>query len=175
LQNLFRYFTEVRWFLPGLVVSFGAATTFAPWVGRRMAVPNLSAWLLLITLGIVISATLTPLPVSAAGGTCDFSRLTLAPLSALGQFNETSLNVLLFVPLGAAIGLLPAGTRIRLAVVAAALPVAIEFTQWLMPPIGRGCQSADVIDNVTGLVIGLLVGMTIRAGWGIAASRHRAR
>ncbi len=46
--------------------------------------------------------------------------------------------------------------------VAIALPVAIETTQLVIPALERGCQSADVFDNLTGLVIGLVLGTLAR-------------
>jgi glycopeptide antibiotics resistance protein len=64
------------------------------------------------------------------------------------------------VPLGAAISLLPRSRRKAAIVVAAfALPFAIERVQLLAPLLHGGCQSADVIDNLTGLAIGLAGGV----------------
>ena len=67
------------------------------------------------------------------------------------------------MPLGFTIGLVP-GSRRRnvLAVVAVAAPFAIETAQLLLPILGRGCQSADVFDNLTGLVVGWIVGAGAR-------------
>ena len=45
--------------------------------------------------------------------------------------------------------------------VALALPFAIEATQLVVIPLGRACQGADVIDNLTGLVIGLMAGAVL--------------
>jgi hypothetical protein len=45
-----------------------------------------------------------------------------------------------------------------LTVAAIALPFAIETTQMVVPVIERGCQSADVFDNLTGLAVGLAIG-----------------
>ncbi|MCW2546248.1 MAG: hypothetical protein JWN96_708, partial [Mycobacterium sp.] len=76
------------------------------------------------------------------------------------HLGDTSLNVILFVPLGLAIGLLgrsPATARMLVAVLA--LPLAIEAIQSLLPMLGRGCQSGDVVDNLLGLGIGLALGM----------------
>ena len=123
----------------------------------------------MLSLGIILSATLTPLrwaiDFGATGsGVCDFSRIGLAPLGELLRFNDTSLNILLFIPLGVTIGLVPMSRR-KAAVVAAAmaLPFAIETIQLLVPWLDRGCQSADVIDNLTGLIVGLAAGSA--AGW----------
>jgi glycopeptide antibiotics resistance protein len=151
------------WFLPGtaLFVLAGvlAARPFARWLPTHPIV----AWGLVVSFGIVVSATLTPLRghfnFAATGGTCDLSRIGLAPLDDLSEINDTTLNILMFIPLGIGLGLLGRSRRATLLIVAAlALPVAIETTQLLIPAIERGCQSADVFDNLTGLVIGLGIG-----------------
>jgi glycopeptide antibiotics resistance protein len=83
----------------------------------------------------------------------------VAAWSVLLRPNETSLNVLLVVPLGLALGALPGSPRAAVLIVGAfLLPVAIELFQLAVPALGRGCQSADVIDNTMGLVIGLALG-----------------
>lgn len=75
---------------------------------------------------------------------------------------------MLFVPLGLAVGLLgrsPATTRVLVA--AFALPLAVEAIQSLLPMLGRGCQSRDVVDNLLGLGIGVALGVllsVVRAG-----------
>jgi len=65
----------------------------------------------------------------------------------------------MFMPFGLAIGLLARSRpKALLVIVAIALPFVIETTQLLVPALERGCQSADVIDNLTGLALGLLIG-----------------
>jgi hypothetical protein len=70
----------------------------------------------------------------------------------------------MFVPLRAAIGLVPRSRRKAAIVIAAiALPFGIETIQLLVPALDRACESADVVDNLTGLAIGL--------GGGVVAGR----
>jgi glycopeptide antibiotics resistance protein len=165
LEGAYRHL--LPWFLPGFVVSVLLAFLVAPGLARILRTGRPLAWAAFVTFGIIISATLTPLRgtlnFAAVGGTCDFSRVGLAPIGALLHVDDTSLNVLLFIPFGVAIGLVE---RIRpragLVVIAIALPFVIETTQLLVPALERGCQSADVFDNLTGLVIGLLVGVIAR-------------
>lgn len=149
------------WFLPGVGLSLIVAVLIGARVGRWLSCSPLIAGLLIVSFAMVLAATITPLgttsdPSEVVGPGCDLSRVGLAPLEDLWSLNDASLNVLLFVPLGVAIGLLP-GSRRKLAVVVAALlsPVAIELLQLLVPVLGRGCQSADVIDNLTGLIVGM--------------------
>ena len=57
---------------------------------------------------------------------------------------------------------------------AAALPFLIEGIQFFGAPIGRECQSADVFDNLTGLLLGYVGGAAIIVGRE-ALSRFRKR
>ena len=151
------------WFLPGTFVAVVLGAALARPLGRLLRVRAAIAWALVITFGMIVSATLTPLHglfnPAAIGGTCDFSRMGLAPLRDVSHLGDTSLNILLFVPFGMTIGVVP-GRRQKaiLVILAIALPFMIETVQLLVPAIERGCQSADVFDNLTGLVIGLAIG-----------------
>lgn len=150
------------WFLPGAAISVVVGLLAAPLVARGLRSGRGPAWLLVFGLGIVVAATLTPLghafeePASILRR-CDFSRIGFAPLSEYLRIDDTSLNVALLIPLGVAVGLLP-GSQRKWVVVAAALllPIGIETVQLLAPILSRGCQSADVVDNLTGLVIGMV-------------------
>lgn len=161
-------FGVLPWFVPGAVVSLVIAAVLCRAVGRRLGASPAVAFAILAAFGVILSATLTPvndaLSFGEVGtGTCDFSRIGIAPLSELLRLNDTSLNVALFMPLGFAVALVEAGRR-RLALTAAsiALPFAIETIQLLTPVLHRSCQSADVSDNLTGLVIGLVIGTALR-------------
>lgn len=147
------------WFLPGAAISLIIGLLTAPNVARGLRSGRGAAWLLVSGLGIVVAATLTPLGVEGevpARG-CDFSRMGIAPLGEFLRVDDASLNVALFIPLGVALGLLP-GSRRKWIVVGAAIlvPFVIEALQLLAPVLSRGCQSADVVDNLTGLVLGLV-------------------
>jgi glycopeptide antibiotics resistance protein len=152
----------------------------APFLSRFFGASRLHAALLLMALGLVLVATLPPTGATLAGRgsyeeACDLSRMTFAPFSELLRLNATSLNVLLFIPLGIALGSLPWSRR-SVATVAAAflLSVAIELFQLSVPILGRECQSADIIDNTMGLIIGLTVGASARWLLGVAR-RTRTR
>jgi VanZ family protein len=155
---------NVPWFLPGVASSLVAGVILGPAIGRLLRAGTVVAAMLIVSLGTIASATLTPLygvfeTGVIPGQACDFARVGPAPLHQLLQVNDVSLNVLLFVPLGAAIALIPLSRRkVAILVVALVLPVAIETIQLLMPVLGRGCESADVFDNLTGLLAGLAVG-----------------
>ena len=159
-------------FLPGVLFSIAIGLAASGAVGRSIGTGRALAWMLLVAAGIILSATLTPgLPDAAedvAHRTCDFSRVGLAPLRLLLSLNDTSGNVLLFVPLGAVIGLLPR-SRFKRAIIVAAigLPVLIEAAQLLVPLLHRACESSDVVNNLAGLVIGFAAGALARLVVGI--------
>lgn len=153
------------WFLPGLAITTVIALAVAGRVARRLRTESWIAFLLVMSVGAVLAATITPDADGFSGrpsapGRCDFGRIGLAPLSQYLHLGDTSLNVILFVPLGLAIGLLgrsPATAQVLVAVLA--LPLAIEAIQSLAPMLGRVCQSRDVVDNLLGLGIGLALGV----------------
>jgi glycopeptide antibiotics resistance protein len=91
---------------------------------------------------------------------CDLTRMGLASPADVLKFYDAGMNILLFIPLGFALGLAPRSPR-KAALVggAIALPFAIEAMQLLVPRLDRACESADVFDNLTGLAIGLAGGV----------------
>lgn len=157
---------EYPGFLPGVIVSLVVSLAAAGIAGRSLGVRRSVGWLLVLGLGIIVAATLTPGRETAdigiaTAGYCDLSRWRPAPLAWL-SVNDTSLNVYLFIPLGVAIGLLPRTRRkLALAVIALALSPSVEMVQSIVTVLGRACQSGDVVDNETGLLIGLLIGTVV--------------
>jgi hypothetical protein len=155
------------WFVPGIALSVTIALFACRPLGKLLAVRRPLAWAILVAFGVIVSATLTPLRgalnFGAVGsGTCDLSRIGPAPIAQLLRLDDTSLNVALFIPLGIAIGMVSASrTRAALIVAAVALPFGIETIQLLAPILDRGCQSADVVDNLTGLMVGLAIGTVL--------------
>jgi hypothetical protein len=166
------------WFLPGVILSMTVALIFCRPLGRMLGVRPRLAWAILVGFGVVVSATLTPLRgeldvEAVATGTCDLSRIGPAPIARLLRISEASLNIALVIPLGIAIALIQAPRpRAALTIAAIALPFGIEIVQLLAPILARGCQSSDVADNLTGLLIGLILGTGLRlVGNGIRERR----
>jgi hypothetical protein len=155
------------------------ATLLATRAGRALGVHPLVAATLIAGCGAVLAATLTPswdaiLWGARGDGGCDMSRLWFAPWSDLQSFNDISLNILLFVPLGFAVGMLP---RRRLStallVGAVALPFGVEGTQMVVRQLDRACQGSDVFDNLSGLVVGVLIAVAARKVAQLRAARRR--
>jgi len=160
--------------LPGLILSVVIALLAGGRVGRALGVGPVAGWLLIVSIGLVVVATLTPqaaaLEIGHAGsGTCNLARFSFASLEEYGSGHEATGNVLLFVPLGVAIGWLPRSRpKAVLLALAIALPFVVETTQMLLPVLDRACESADVVDNLlglaTGLVLGAAAGLVVRRG-----------
>lgn len=168
------FFASVPLFLPGVALWLIVALLLMPRAARFLDAHRLVTFSLVMSLGFVALATLTPTAVALAGGgsgtaACDFSRLGLPPRSELLSAHDTLRNVLLFVPLGLALGLLPKNPRaVGLIIAAYVSPLVIETVQLVTPVMGRGCQSADVIDNAIGLTVGLALGLgatRLRSAW----------
>ena len=122
------------------------------------------AGLLILSVGVILAATLTPgrealEHASDIGGRCDLGRLTPASPREYLRFGSAGLNVLLFMPLGFVVALLPRSRRTAgIAIAAIALPFTVEAVQLLATFLGRACQSADVVDNLLGLAGGAVLG-----------------
>jgi hypothetical protein len=149
-------------------------------VATMLRTKRLVAYLLIVSVGAILAATLPPGmagfdQVADGVGSCHIHRLGLAAADDYFGVTETSLNVLLFIPLGLALALLPWSRRtVALIGAAFALPIAIEATQLLVPMLGRACESGDVIDNMVGLLIGLVVGGVAMVFARVATARRGA-
>ena len=160
---------SVPWFLPGLILSIALGLAINGRVARGFAMSRTNATAAIVSLGVIVSATLMPLRAAiesgaTGSGSCDLSRVGLASLNDLmaASVNDSLLNVLLFVPLGLAIGLTPRSRRIALLTLAAvALPFAIEATQLFVTSLARACEIGDVADNLTGLALGTAAGILL--------------
>lgn len=144
-----------------------AALTIGPRLARRLGTVDEVGALLVFGVGFVLTWTVLPDADALDGipgdGVCDTSRIGLIPLRDLVRLNEYSLNVALFVPLGIAVGLLPARrASLAIAVGAASLTFVVETVQLLVTALGRGCQTADLFDNLLGLAIGIVIGLLLR-------------
>lgn len=143
-------------------------------LARRLGVHRVVAWTSIVSLGAILAATLTPSPEAlvlgslAAPAGCDLSRIGPATWLEYFALGTAGLNVLLFIPLGVSIGLLPnSRAKVLVGICSVILPICIETIQLVVWPLGRACQSADVFDNLAGLTVGLA------AGWSVASIRQR--
>jgi hypothetical protein len=180
LSDFREYLGDFAWFWPGVMLSIALGLAIGGRAAQALRVPRAVATALILGAGLIVSATLTPsreaLTQGAIGtGRCEIGRIGPASIAELLSFGDPTFNVLLFVPLGVAIGLFPVSRRMAALVMAAViLPFAIEAIQLLATGLGRGCQSSDVADNLTGLVVGLVIGVVARrVGASVGPGRPR--
>jgi hypothetical protein len=161
--------------VPGLLVFVALGLVLMRRLGQVLGVGPWHAFALVMGAGLALSATLTPGAEALVGipgtGTCDVSRIGLATQNQVGRADEVALNLALLIPLGMAIGYLtPSRTRLALLGAAILLPFVVEMAQLVVVRLGRECQSGDVIDNLTGLTIGIGIGIVAR--WIVAVRRQ---
>jgi hypothetical protein len=156
----------VPWFVPGVVATVIVSALICRPIARWLGTDPLRAWWLLTSLGLIGVTTLTPqrqaLAYGMVGtGTCDFSRAWPASLGFYAGANDSGENIALFIPLGIAIALLPSRIRPAALLGGILMPVAIEVVQRQVTVLNRSCQSADVVDNLVGLGLGLALGAAL--------------
>jgi glycopeptide antibiotics resistance protein len=155
----------------GLVLGLIAAAA-----QRRVGWVSALAWAGLVwTLVVIALVTLVPANgapgiVSAQGRltTCSWDIGGPAPQGFwIFDSGQRLLNTLLFVPAGALLVVAVARWRSgwRLAPIGLAMLAAysagIEWTQLVLARIDRACDVTDVIDNVTGALVGFGIGLVL--------------
>lgn len=162
------YMAALPWFLPAMALVSAAGVPMSALVASLLRARRSLGYVLILSLGAVLAATLLPGAmgfdrVEGVAGACHLHRIGLATAHDYLSVTETSLNVVLLIPLGVVLALLPRSRRsVALVLVAFALPLGIELTQLIVPSLGRACESADVVDNVLGLALGLTAGAIAR-------------
>ena len=152
--------------LPGALITLCLAWLGRRDIARRLAMPVPVAILLIVGVGAMLTLTLSPsrplFPLQRDAW-CVWPPPTLwESVSALRTLNTRSLNALMFAPIGLACALSRSRPIVlRLVAAGAATPFAVEFLQWVLP-IRRGCDAADVVDNLVGLSVGVLAGLLLR-------------
>ena len=140
--------------IPALLLIVAGAAVVAVMVGDRIGVGVFRTYGWLVCLMVPVAYTLT----AATGPGIVGCELGVLPWESRGALvsPETTSNILLFVPAGAATILFPSGAR-RLAALATvlALPVTIEMGQMITRTLGRACQISDVVNNEVGVLLGL--------------------
>ncbi|WP_316752016.1 VanZ family protein [Streptomyces herbicida] len=149
-------------FWPGTLFSALAAVLCRHPLGRRLGATPFAAFLLVFSLGGIVTLTLLP---NLDGHYIDNVRYAepawqtswhIPRLAELAAINQQSLNVALFVPLGVAIARLrPRVRAVLTAAAAAVLPFGIEATQYALPWLLRAADSQDIASNLLGLALGL--------------------
>jgi hypothetical protein len=148
------------WFLPVILLTALTAFALAVPIGRLIRSPAWVVFMGIGSLGLIAAITLTPTPTAIfapAVSTCVVESLRPPHLYQLISPNETSLNVALFVPLGAACALIRRwGQVVVAAFLALWVPFGVEAVQYAFPELHRVCSTSDIMANLTGLAIGFI-------------------
>jgi glycopeptide antibiotics resistance protein len=148
-----------------MLVFFAIAVLAARTVSRRLGVSAWLAFFLMLTLGGILAVTVAPqhlTGVVASPATSPASDVWAIP-SAWFADEARRLNVALFVPFGFCVALAMHGRNGRgLLAGALALPFLVEGLQFAVGALHRDPQWQDVIDNLSGLLIGLAFGYVTR-------------
>ena len=126
------------------------AMLFARPTGRWSGRGAIFGFLLLLSLGGVFAFTLSPGPVPP--GQC----AGFAPhwWESLWTVSDVSANVALGIPLGVCVASIRPPLRAGMAFFCAlAVPLLVEGIQ-LVAPIGRACQTSDIVANMVGVTGG---------------------
>jgi glycopeptide antibiotics resistance protein len=146
----------IPWFWPVTAATVGVATLFSRQVARSFGSTRLHALVLLVSVGGIVALTLTPAG-DFGGHACRIPSSWPITLDDFVPPTARGLNVVLFIPLGVALGLMPRspikGQAVFFAVIS---PLLIELTQSVVG-LGRTCEATDVVDNLTGLAVGFLI------------------
>ncbi len=172
------FLNSTPWLWPALALAVSVSlVAFRP-LARVLRAPRPVAFLLLLSLAGIVALTLTPgadafLPYHYFRD-CVVDVVRPIGFGRVLNLGERGLNVLLFIPFGAAIGALPwSKVKGGLLVAGLVLPFAVEGIQYLVPALDRSCSTVDVIDNLTGLGIGLVIGVVVRLGLTLAGRAGR--
>jgi hypothetical protein len=169
--------------LAAALVLAGAASLLGRRFGSRVWPVALLAW----SLALVVLVTLTPTTSDPGVVSADL-RLPYCSWDLGGPApdgfwvfdgGQRALNTALFVPAGFSWALVVARARRWLlatvagAVGLAAVSAVVERVQLELARLDRACDVTDVVDNVTGAGLGLLVGLVV--GRGIVLARRGRR
>jgi hypothetical protein len=160
------FLDSTPWLWPALALAVAVSlAAFRP-LARLLHAPRPVAFLLVLGLGGILGLTLTPGAEAFSPFTYQDCLVEIVRPIGFGRvlnFGERGLNVLLFIPFGVAVGALPwSRAKAGLVLASLALPFAVEGIQYLVPALDRSCSTVDVIDNLTGLFIGLVSGVVIQ-------------
>ena len=167
------FFRSAIWALPAFGVGAMVAAVVYPVLALRFGVRRYVMFGWLLALLLVLALTLTPQSNAHLGAGMKACWTTVqGPIgfSLYGDASQRSLNVLLFVPLGLVTALMPRRYLAALCLLGLALPVVVEALQYQIPSLDRQCAAVDVVDNETGLVLGVAIGLSLR--WLRGRVRH---
>lgn len=131
-------------------------------LARQLGCGRRAAGALLVAAAVPVAMTLSP-SSDVPGYALRWCVTAVRPVSDWGRGGEELANMVMLAPLGLlAVVLLDRSHAALLLVVAAVFPFLVEAVQYAAPSLGRTCETTDVLLNLTGLLLGLVVGLLLR-------------
>lgn len=153
---------------PAVLVVGAVAVLLSGPLSRRLHRGRVVSALLLVVTAVPFVLTLTP--NSDPGYALQWCVTELRPVSDWGQGGEELANAVMLAPFGLLVLAVLSRRAAAVALaLAAAFPFAVELAQYAVPRLGRTCETTDVVLNLAGLLVGVLLGLPVRALTG----RHR--
>ena len=165
-----------------VVLAYAVLAACWVWRGRAHLAVTLERVLLVGAVVFATVVTTSPPGVTDTGvlepdRSCAIHPVALG-LAAVTADDQRILNVLLLVPVGVFAALVATRLRrpvgLRVVAVAAALPFAYEAGQQVFRGLQRACDTTDLVDNLTGVLLGLAAGILL-VGLRWAARRESGR
>ena len=165
-----------------VVVAYAVLGAWWVWRGRDRLAVTLERVLLGGAVAFATAVTMSPPGVTDKGvlapdRSCAIHTVHLG-LAAVTADDQRILNVLLLVPVGLFTALVASRLSRSLgwtvALVSAALPFAYEAGQQVFRGLQRACDTTDLADNLTGVLLGLAAGVLL-VGLRWAARRGSGR
>ncbi|GAB3065213.1 VanZ family protein [Phycicoccus sp. Root563] len=165
-----------------VVLAYAAVAAWWVWRGRAHLAVTLER--VLFGGAVVFASVVTMSPpgradngVLAPDRSCAIHAVDLG-LAAVTADDQRILNVLLLLPVGffaaAVAGRLRGPVALLVVIGAAALPVVFETGQQVFRGLDRACDTTDLADNLTGVLLGLAAGALV-VGLRWAAGRNAGR
>lgn len=160
------FFRAAPWALPGTALAgLGFAFLALP-LARKLCSKPTFAWLYGTAVSGFLTLTVSPSHSIGSHGSTSFAfNVRLPSLHELSSTNTDSLNVSAGVAVCGATALLAKDIGHSWPIVLAiALPIGAELSQWALPALGRsGFSLSDVIANEIGIVAGAILGLLVYA------------
>jgi hypothetical protein len=164
------------------VLAYAVLAAWWVWHGRARLAVTLERVLLCGAVAFATVVTMSPPGVSDKGvlapdRPCAIHTVALG-VAAVAAEDQRILNVLLLAPVGFFAALVAARLRraagVLVLAVAAALPLVYEAGQQVFRGLQRACDTTDLADNLTGVLLGLAAGVLL-VGLRWAARRESGR
>jgi len=152
--------TTLHNFLPNLALTLVISALMAVLVAPVLHLPRwrLALWTVAVSVPLAYTWSAT-----AASPLTDFCATGVTPWLDwnLVTRREVIANLLLFLPAGFAVAVLPQARWLPALLATLAAPVVVELVQAVHKPLNRACEFGDIINNISGAILGFALGSAV--------------